>query len=207
MAALNGAGLQPYLPPTRTRNADRSYMRGTLSGMQVFAKIWDPLRIEREHNFLAALDHPGIVRCHGWQQLSDGRAALILQQCAGTAVENWDRPLTDAQLRLIELKLTSTVEYLYDQGCFHADLNESNVLITAELEPLLIDFEFAVRFTVRADFMHSADYSGEFGADFASLQPEPGMHEFPGGRPYPYGVQYVLDKLRAASAAAGTAQC
>ena len=207
MPALNDGGLQPFLPPTRTRNTDRSYLSGTLNGMQVFAKIWDRLRIEREHNFLVALDHPGIVHCHGWQQLADGRAALILQQSAGTAVENWDTPLTAAQLRLIELKLTSTVEYLYDKFCFHADINESNVLLTAVLEPVLIDFEFAGHFSVRADFMHSADYSGEFGADFASLNPEPGMHAFPGGRPYPYGVQYVLHKLRAASAAAGGAIC
>ena len=207
MAALNGGGLQPFLPPTRTRNTDRSYLSGTLNGMPVFAKIWDPLRIEREHDFLAALDHPGIVHCHGWQPLADGRAALILHQSAGVAVENWNTPLTAAQLRLIELKLTSAVEYLYDKFCFHADINESNVLLTADLEPLLIDFEFAGHFSVRADFMHSADYSGEFGPDFASLQPAPGMHEFPGGRPYPYGVQYVLRKLCAASAAAGGAQC
>jgi serine/threonine protein kinase len=103
-------------------------------------------RFQREAKVVAALRHPGIVQVHDFD-IEDDAFYMVMEFVHGESLA--DRlarlqaqgkllPLGET-LRIFRL-ITEAVAYAHNQGVIHCDLKPSNVLLTREEQPILVDF-------------------------------------------------------------------
>lgn len=93
-----------------------------------------------EAKILGTLDHPGIPTLID----ADPRGAwLAIEHVNGKALTDWaaEQPLEEVVQLL--LRLLQVIGYLHDQHLVHGDLTPSNVLVTADGAPMLIDLGLA----------------------------------------------------------------
>ncbi len=112
-------------------------------------------RFQRERQVLAALEHEHIVAFLDAGALPDGRPFLVMEYVAGVPITEWVRATQATQRRRIELFLgvCAAVQYAHRMLVVHCDLKPSNVLVTAQGVPKLLDFGVA---SVLADEAESA---------------------------------------------------
>ena len=99
-------------------------------------------RFQREQRILASLDHPNIVRMLDAGFDEEGRPYLVMEYVAGRQLDRLcdERKLTiEDRLRLF-LKVCDAVAYAHRSLVVHLDLKPSNILVTAEGAPKLLDF-------------------------------------------------------------------
>lgn len=100
-------------------------------------------RFREEIDLLGRLDHPQIVRLIGWGRLPNGGFYLVTplydrgDLAHAGPPGDWRRAVT------IIGQLCDPLEYLHQQNTFHCDLKPSNVLLSEEGKPMLIDFGWA----------------------------------------------------------------
>jgi hypothetical protein len=90
------------------------------------------VRLQREAEALARLQHPHIVTIHGWEELS-GQPVLVLEYVMGGSLEDClrDEPLSaEDSVRLLSI-LARAVQAAHDIGIVHRDLKPANVLLAA----------------------------------------------------------------------------
>jgi serine/threonine protein kinase len=104
---------------------------------------WD--RFRREARVIARLDHPGIVRVHGYEE-SESRLVLCMEFLAGGSLK--DRmsrtgplSLTDAVEML--LALAEAVAHAHARDIVHRDLKPANILFTTDGQPKIVDYGLA----------------------------------------------------------------
>jgi hypothetical protein len=88
------------------------------------------VRLQREAEALARLQHPHIVTIYGWEELS-GQPVLVLEYVMGGSLEErlGVQPLSvDDSARLTSI-LARAVQAAHDVGIVHRDLKPSNVLL------------------------------------------------------------------------------
>ena len=97
------------------------------------------LRLQRESEVVAKLDHPNIVPL-----LSVDEAALVYAYCPGvTLAEALEAgPLPVARSVKVACDLLAALAYAHERGVIHHDVKPSNVLIKGE-RAMLTDFGFA----------------------------------------------------------------
>ncbi len=102
-------------------------------------------RFERERQILAGLDHPNIARLLDGGATTDGHPYLVMEYIDGQPIDRW----CDAQ-RLgigerIDLlrRVCDAVQHAHQKLVIHCDLKPSNILVTADGEPRLLDFGIA----------------------------------------------------------------
>lgn len=101
---------------------------------------------EQEVKALGALSaHPNIVTLYRTLRTSDGRPALVLELCEGSAA---DRLRSDGRLPISEaiataVKIAGALETAHHSGLLHRDVKPQNILITSYGEPALADFGVA----------------------------------------------------------------
>jgi serine/threonine protein kinase len=101
-------------------------------------------RLEREGRLAARLNHPNIVRVHGFG--SDGpRSFLILDLVEGCSLQERLQagPLNSVQALALCEALARALHYAHRNGVLHRDLKPSNVLLDRSEVPLLTDFGLA----------------------------------------------------------------
>ena len=103
------------------------------------------LRLERERQILARLEHPSIARLIDGGVAADGTPYLALEYVEGVPI---DRFCAEAGLTLpaklaIFLKMCDAVAYAHAHLVVHRDLKPTNVLVTREGEVKLLDFGIA----------------------------------------------------------------
>ncbi len=103
------------------------------------------LRLERERQILARLEHPNIARLIDGGVAADGTPYLALEYVEGVPI---DRFCAEAGLTLqaklaIFLKMCDAVAYAHARLAVHRDLKPTNVLVTREGEVKLLDFGIA----------------------------------------------------------------
>ena len=102
-------------------------------------------RFSQERQLLARLSHPGICRLLDGGATPEGRPYLALEYVNGRPIdlycEEEARSITE-RLRLF-LKVASAVQAAHQQLILHLDIKPSNVLVTQEGEPRLLDFGIA----------------------------------------------------------------
>ncbi len=101
------------------------------------------IRFEREAKALARLTHPNIVKVTDYGEY-EGRPYLVMEYLpSGTLKKKLGRctPWQDA-LRLL-LPIAHALDFAHRQGMIHRDVKPSNILITADGEPMLTDFGIA----------------------------------------------------------------
>ncbi|HMF15449.1 MAG TPA: serine/threonine-protein kinase, partial [Gemmataceae bacterium] len=102
-------------------------------------------RFRREAHVIARLDHPGIVRIHGFDE-SDGRFFLSMEYLAGGSLKDrMGRPDFDSPKTGVDLltALAAAMDHAHQKGIVHRDLKPGNVLFTLEGRPKIVDFGVA----------------------------------------------------------------
>lgn len=101
---------------------------------------WSLERFRDEAQTLAQLNHPNIVRVRDYfDEL--GTSYYVMDVIEGQELHQATETRRDeALLRHVLVRLLSALKYLHGKNILHRDIKPSNVLLTAEGEPVLIDF-------------------------------------------------------------------
>lgn len=100
-------------------------------------------RFEAERQTLAALNHPYIAPLVDAGVLPDGRPFLATKWIEGETLDRHVGPLAlEARLRLF-LAICAAVQHAHERFVAHCDLKPSNILVTREGIPQLVDFGIA----------------------------------------------------------------
>ena len=109
-------------------------------------------RFRNERQTLASLDHPNIVKLLDGSTTPEGAPYLIMDYVEGSPIDeycgNHKLPIED-RLRLLG-KVCEAVEYAHQRRVIHRDLKPTNILVTAEGVPKLLDFGIAKVLEARA---------------------------------------------------------
>ncbi|MGI8957981.1 MAG: protein kinase domain-containing protein [Chthoniobacterales bacterium] len=107
------------------------------------AELLDRFRAERE--VLASLDHPNIAALFDAGTTTEGLPYFVMEYVPGTPVTNYvnEHHLALRQRLSLFLKICAAVEVAHRRRVVHRDLKRSNILVTAEGEPKLLDFGIA----------------------------------------------------------------
>ncbi len=102
-------------------------------------------RFRRERQILANLNHPFIARLLDGGTTQDGTPYFVMEYLRGAnAVEYASRHNLSVNERLkLFLKICEAVKHAHEQGIIHRDIKPTNVLVTNEGEPKLLDFGIA----------------------------------------------------------------
>jgi len=102
-------------------------------------------RFRQERQILAALDHPNIARLLDGGATSDGRPYIVMELVTGQPITEYStahRLTVEEKLRLFQT-VCSAVQHAHQNLVVHRDLKASNILVTAEGVPKLLDFGIA----------------------------------------------------------------
>ena len=102
------------------------------------------VRLEREAELLATLNHRHIATIHGIEEL-DGARFLILELVDGETLE--DRlgvgAITRDEALAVALQIAHGLEAAHARGIVHRDLKPANIMITPERQVKILDFGLA----------------------------------------------------------------
>lgn len=102
-------------------------------------------RFRNERQILAQLEHPNIARLIDGGTTDDGRPYFVMEHVEGEPVLAYcqsQRLSTSDRLQLFR-KVCSAVTYAHQHLVIHRDLKPTNILVTREGEPKLLDFGIA----------------------------------------------------------------
>ncbi len=102
-------------------------------------------RFERERKVLAGLQHPNIARLLDAGATEDGRPFLVMDFVEGEPIDV-DCARRDLSVRgrvRLFLEVCAAVQHAHQSLVVHCDLKPSNVLVTADGSPRLLDFGLA----------------------------------------------------------------
>ncbi|MGH8861573.1 MAG: serine/threonine-protein kinase [Jatrophihabitantaceae bacterium] len=98
--------------------------------------------LEREAEYLALLGtHPHIVTLYQRTTLADGRPALVLEACPGTAADAArDQRLSVPLAVSLAIKVAGALETVHRAGLVHCAVRPQSILLSEFDQPLLADF-------------------------------------------------------------------
>ena len=100
-------------------------------------------RFEREAKALARLTHPNIVKVTDYGEY-EGKPYLVMEYLpGGTLKQKLGKPLEWQEALHILLPIARALDFAHRQSMIHRDVKPSNILITADGEPMLTDFGIA----------------------------------------------------------------
>lgn len=102
-------------------------------------------RFRHERQILASLSHPHIARLFDGGTTPEGLPYFVMEYVAGTPIDRYadeHRLTTPERLRLC-LGVFDAVQHAHDHQIVHRDLKPTNVLVTADGQPKLLDFGIA----------------------------------------------------------------
>lgn len=134
--------IKEYLPGEfAVRGEDSSVAPKFPDSEEVFR--WGLERFLGEARVLARLDHPYVVRVLRLFE-AHGTAYFVMPFEEGKDLKAHlsalDRPLTEAELRILAAPLLDGLEAVHAIGALHRDLKPANILLRERGGPLLLDF-------------------------------------------------------------------
>jgi serine/threonine protein kinase len=100
-------------------------------------------RFEREAKALARLTHPNIVKVTDYGEY-EGKPYLVMTYLpGGTLKQKLGKPLPWQEAARLLLPIARALDFAHRQNMIHRDVKPSNILITADGEPMLTDFGIA----------------------------------------------------------------
>lgn len=102
-------------------------------------------RFERERQILAALDHPHIARLIDGGATSDGLPYLVMDYVEGASVTEYcaEHNLTTEEILKLFQKICAAIAYAHRNLIVHRDIKPTNILVTKDGTPKLLDFGIA----------------------------------------------------------------
>lgn len=102
-------------------------------------------RFGAEQQILADLEHPGIARLYDSGTTEDGLPYFVMEYVEGETVLDFcdARRLGIADRVRLFLRVCAAVQFAHQHLVVHCDLKPSNILVTADGEPRLLDFGIA----------------------------------------------------------------
>jgi serine/threonine protein kinase len=102
-------------------------------------------RLHSERHILATLDHPSIARLIDSGDLEDGTPYLVMEHVDGESIDSYCDSRTLFVRERVELfvKVCTAVQYAHRNLVVHRDVKASNIFVTAEGTPKLLDFGIA----------------------------------------------------------------
>ena len=102
-------------------------------------------RFLHEQRFLANLNHPNIAQLYSAGVTSEGIPFLAMEYVDGTRIDRFcdENSLTIPQRLEIFDKVCAAIDYAHQRLVVHRDIKASNILVTREGEPKLLDFGIA----------------------------------------------------------------
>lgn len=102
-------------------------------------------RFEAERRILARLEHPSIARLLDGGVAPDGRPYMVMEYVEGLPIVEWcrtRRASLESRLALF-VEVCAAVAFAHRHFVVHRDLKPTNVLVTADGRPKLLDFGIA----------------------------------------------------------------
>ncbi len=102
-------------------------------------------RFRHERQVLARLEHPHIARLYDGGTTGEGRPYLVMEWVEGLPIDHYcDQHRLPVRRRLaLFSEVCSVVTYAHRRLLVHCDLKPSNILVTADGAPKLLDFGIA----------------------------------------------------------------
>ncbi len=114
-------------------------------------------RFEREAKALARLTHPNIVKVTDYGDY-EGKPYLVMPYLpGGTLKQKLGKPIPWQEAARLLLPIARALDFAHRQNMIHRDVKPSNILITADGEPMLTDFGIA---KILLDTEETADLTG-----------------------------------------------
>ncbi|HEX3742975.1 MAG TPA: protein kinase [Bryobacteraceae bacterium] len=108
-------------------------------------------RFLQERRILASLTHPNIARMIDAGHLDNGQPYLVMEYIDGQPIDVFAAGFTIRQTVTLFLKVCASVAHLHRNVVVHRDLKPDNILVTAEGEPMLLDFGIAKMLDLATD--------------------------------------------------------
>ena len=170
----------------------------------------------RERQALAALQHPNITRILDGGETSEGIPYLVMEHVDGVPITDFatQQRLTTRQRLSLFIKVCRAVAFAHHRLVIHRDIKPTNVLVTADGQPKLLDFGIAKLLDTVGDAAQSETLDRVMSLDYAS--PEQILGEeitvasdvyslgvllyqlLTGSRPVEYGQRSISDVVRLA---------
>jgi eukaryotic-like serine/threonine-protein kinase len=102
-------------------------------------------RFRHERQILASLEHPNIAALFDGGTTGDGLPYFVMEYVAGTRIDRYadeHRLSTIDRIRLC-LPILDAVQHAHDRHVVHRDIKPTNVMVSAEGHPKLLDFGIA----------------------------------------------------------------
>jgi serine/threonine protein kinase/tetratricopeptide (TPR) repeat protein len=102
-------------------------------------------RLHSERHILATLDHPCIARLIDSGDLEDGTPYLVMEHVDGEAIDQFcdSRTLFIRERLELFVEVCAAVHYAHRNLVVHRDIKASNIFVTEERTPKLLDFGIA----------------------------------------------------------------
>ncbi|HEY3444288.1 MAG TPA: serine/threonine-protein kinase [Paludibaculum sp.] len=100
-------------------------------------------RFMAEARAMARLNHPNIARIYSLGPAGEP-PHFVMELLDGTPLNRAAGPLTFQQRAALLLRVGQAVQFLHEHGILHRDLKPANILVSADLEPKLLDFGLAL---------------------------------------------------------------
>jgi serine/threonine protein kinase/tetratricopeptide (TPR) repeat protein len=102
-------------------------------------------RLHSERHILATLDHPSIARLIDSGDLEDGTPYLVMEHVDGESIDTYcdSRTLFVRERLELFVKVCAAVQYAHRNLVVHRDIKSSNIFVTVDGTPKLLDFGIA----------------------------------------------------------------
>jgi serine/threonine protein kinase/Tfp pilus assembly protein PilF len=152
-------------------------------------------RFKVERQILAQLDHPNIAHLLDGGTLPDGTTYIVMEYVDGVPIDTYcdsNRLDVAARLRLFRV-VCAAVHYAHQNLIVHRDLKPTNILVTSDGVPKLLDFGIAKLLDDRQTLQHTLAMTH---ADLRMLTPDHASPEQVRGQPITTSSDvYVLGVL------------
>lgn len=102
-------------------------------------------RFLQEARRLARLRHPGIVTVYD-VGVQDGRGYIVCDLLQGKTIRQWlnEYAPTWVEVCIVTARIADALAHAHSQGTVHRDVKPGNVIMTDNLQPVLLDFGLAL---------------------------------------------------------------
>lgn len=132
------------------------------------------IRFQFESEFLAALAHPGIAQVFesGHLPLPDGRPYFVMEFIDGVPITDFGRHRPLRERLAVFVEVCRAVQHAHSRGIIHRDLKPTNVLVTSDGHPKLLDFGVARLVGHNGRTATPSSFSSQLIGTLAYLAPE-----------------------------------